>query len=166
MDDKPSPRADFVWSLIWVGFGVALTIASWNMDRLENQHINPYTAPGLVPGALGLGLVLLGGTLMVRALRAGIAAPFFGGESTTGFKRLALALFLCVGYAAGLVGNGPPFWLSTFLFVTSAIFVFRYPEHKSTNTVLRGAITAAACGACTAFAVTLIFQEIFLVRLP
>ena len=33
------------------------------MDRLEQQHINPYTVPGLLPGLLGIAMILLGGVL-------------------------------------------------------------------------------------------------------
>ena len=39
------------------------------MDRLEQQHINPYTAPGLVPAALGIGIFVLGAILLVRSVR-------------------------------------------------------------------------------------------------
>ena len=37
------------------------------MDRLEAQHINPYTVPGLLPGLLGLVMILLGVLLALRS---------------------------------------------------------------------------------------------------
>ena len=51
--DRPSPAADLVWSLAWIAGGAALFAGGYGMDRLAAQHINPYTAPGLVPAALG-----------------------------------------------------------------------------------------------------------------
>ena len=40
-------------------------------DRLEQQHINPYTVPGLLPGLLGLMMILLGTILALRSWRRG-----------------------------------------------------------------------------------------------
>ena len=44
---------------------------SFAMDRLEAQHINPYTVPGLLPGLLGIVMILLGGLLALRSWRRG-----------------------------------------------------------------------------------------------
>ena len=41
------------------------------MDRLERQNINPYTVPGLLPGLLGIAMILLGGVLALRSWRRG-----------------------------------------------------------------------------------------------
>lgn len=166
MEEKPSARADLVWSLIWMAFGVAVLYGAWTMDRLEKLHINPYTVPGLVPGILGVGLVVLGGLLLLRSLRA----PRVTGEAATTrplvTPRLLLALALCLTYGLILVGRGMPFWLATFLFVATAIFAFQWPERRSRGEIGRGAVLALICGAATAAAVTIVFQEIFLVRLP
>ena len=43
------------------------SIGSIRMDRLEAQHINPYTVPGLLPGLLGLVMILLGVLLALRS---------------------------------------------------------------------------------------------------
>ena len=167
MEQHPSARADFFWSIGWIVAGAAIVYGSWTMDRLEAMHINPYTAPGLVPGVLGLGVIILGALLMVRAVRAsGLRGPEAAGETTIAPGRLAAALILCFGYAVGLIGRGLPFWLSTFFFVTASILVFQWSERRVQGTLAKGALLAAACGAGTAFAVTMIFQEIFLVRLP
>lgn len=167
MEHDPSARADFFWSIAWVVFGTAIFYCAWTMDRLEYMHINPYTAPGLVPGVLGIGLVVLGVFLMLRSIRTGALGP--GGVThapviATG--RLIAALVLCLGYAAGLVGRGLPFWAATFLFVTGSILIFQWPERRARGDIGKGAVIAAACGLGTAAAVTMVFQEIFLVRLP
>jgi putative tricarboxylic transport membrane protein len=163
--DRPSATADLVWSLAWIAAGAALFAGGYGMDRLERQHINPYTAPGLVPAALGVGIFVLGAFLLVRSVRnrAGAADAAGGGASV---RRFLLAAALCLVYAAGLVGRGPPFWLATGLFVFVAILAFRWPELKASGRLARGAAVAAACAIGTAAGVTLVFQELFLVRLP
>ncbi|HEY5324131.1 MAG TPA: hypothetical protein VIK58_14995, partial [Caldimonas sp.] len=57
--DPPSPAelqaqaaSDLRDALGWLVFGTAVLIGSIRMDRLEAQHINPYTVPGLLPGLL------------------------------------------------------------------------------------------------------------------
>lgn len=164
--EKPSARADLVWSLIWLVFGAAVLYGAWTMDRLEKLNINPYTVPGLVPGILGIGLMILGGLLLLRSVRA----PRTAGEATTTHPlitpRLLLAVALCLAYGLVLVGHGLPFWLATFLFVSIAIFALQWPERRARGDIGKGAVLALICGAATAAAVTIVFQEIFLVRLP
>jgi hypothetical protein len=164
LSSRPTASADLVWSLIWIVFGAAVFYGAWTMDRLTALNINPYTAPGLVPGALSIGLIILGIVLLMRSFRAqryGDATPV---QLAT--PRLLLALAFCLAYGVGLVGRGLPFWLTTTLFVFASILVFRWPEHRVNGTLVRGAITALLCAAGTAAGVTLVFQELFLVRLP
>ncbi len=61
---------------------------------------------------------------------------------------------------------GLPFWLGTALFVTAFVFVFQYTGRKAAGTVLRGFLVALACGVITAVLVTLVFEQLFYVRLP
>ena len=163
--ERPSPTADLVWSLVWIAAGAALFAGGYGMDRLERQHINPYTAPGLVPAALGVGIFALGAFLLARSIRS---RPGEGGAAAGGAspRRFLLAAALCLAYAAGLVGRGPPFWLATGLFVFVAIMAFRWRELKAEGRLAKGAAVAAACAIGTAAGVTLVFQELFLVRLP
>jgi len=164
MERKPSAQTDLISALLWMMLGAAMFWGGWTMDRLESQHINPYTAPGLVPGVLGIGLLILGGLLLLRSVRAGGLA-FTGGGWPQGpalsMGRVALAIVLCLGYAVGLVGRGLPFWAATAIFVFLAIVLFLWPDRGP-----RGAVVALACAVGTAAATTLVFQEIFLVRLP
>jgi hypothetical protein len=171
MDEKPSARADLISALVWILFGAVIVTMSWTMDRLENLHINPYTAPGLVPGILGASIALMGVMLLVRSLRAGALTPAGAPASIdaarrSAMARVALALVLCLIFGAGLVGHGPPFWLSTILFVFAFIVAFRWHEMETTQARLRGAGLALAVAVGAALFVTGIFQELFLVRLP
>jgi hypothetical protein len=163
--EQPSPGAELVWAAGWTAFGGAMLYGGWTMDRLEAQHINPYTAPGLVPGLLGAGLVLMGVLLFVRALRAKAALAPAQADGDNDPARFAVSLALCLGYGLGLVGRAP-FWLATFLFVFAAITVLQWRERRAAGSLGRGLALAAACAAGTALGVTLLFQELFLVRLP
>jgi hypothetical protein len=165
-----TPRADFFFGLFWIVFGGAIAYGSWTMDRLEYLHINPYTAPGLVPGILGAFIALFGAIMMWRAWRAGALEAAAPGEpivAPEGWRRIALTLSLCVGFSVGLVGHGPPFWLSAAIFVFLHVFLFEYPDRRAGGeSAVRGLLVAAAVGVGAAFAITMIFQELFLVRLP
>jgi putative tricarboxylic transport membrane protein len=130
--------------------GAAILYASYTMDRLERLGAPAFTAPGLVPGLLGLVILVLGVALALRK-RPAAATRFEIGNTP-------LVLVLCLGYAVGLVGR-MPFWLATFAFVTAFIAVFEYPERR------RMAL-APLYGAATSALVTYLFETVFLVRLP
>ena len=144
-------RSDRVQGAVWALGGGAIVYASWTMDRLERHGAALYTAPGLVPGLLGLVILLLGVGLALRKRQAQPAAPMSVGNTP-------LVLVLCLGYAIGLIG-WLPFWLATFAFVTAFIAVFEYP-------VRRRMALAPVYGAVTSLLVTYLFETIFLVRLP
>jgi hypothetical protein len=171
MDDKPSARADLISAILWIAFGVTVFVMSWTMDRLEALHINPYTAPGLVPGILGASIAIMGVMLLVRAVRAGALTPVgapapMTEERRAALMRAALALILCLIFGAGLVGHGPPFWLAALVFVFGFIVLFQWRERQTARARLRGAALALAVAIGAAVFVTGVFQEIFLVRLP
>lgn len=168
---NPSPRADLFWALAWIALGAAIFAGGFAMDRLERQNINPYTAPGLVPALLGIGIAVLGVILLVRSVRRGGLAAAADGRARADGHRLALALGLCVVYAGGLVGRTlfgwhVPFWLATALFVFVSILAFEWRDRRARGELGRGIAVAAACAAGTAAGVTFVFQELFLVRLP
>ena len=160
-----SPRDDVVGGLGWMLLGIVILIASWRMDRLEAQDINPYTIPGLVPGLLGLGMMFFAALMLGRGWRHGglHAAPVREGK--TAYGRLALALVLCIGYAVLLLGR-VPFWLAASLFVSTSIFVLRFPELRAKAQLVRGFMTAIVIGIGSGALVTIVFEKLFLVRLP
>jgi hypothetical protein len=171
VDPRRSPRAEFGEGLAWVALGVAIFVGSVTMDRLERQHINPYTAPGLLPALLGLAMILLGGVLTLRswrrgALREGGSAALHG--SSEEWRRIWIVIALCTGYGGVLVGHGLPFWLASAIFVTGSILVLqaigRDPQARrpSPGVVLKAVVIGLGAGIVT----QLVFQEQFLVRLP
>ena len=70
-EEVVSPRADLIAAVLWVAFGLAVSIGSWRMDRLEKLSINPYEVPGLVPFFLGCAITVLGLVLLIRAWAQG-----------------------------------------------------------------------------------------------
>jgi hypothetical protein len=172
VDKKVSPQADFIAAWVWVAFGLAVLIGAWRMDRLESQGATAYTAPGLVPGVLGAVLVLLGLVLAWRAARGGghrlrTMRWALCATARAMVLRVGAFLVLALGYAAGVVGRGGiPFWLATFVFVTVSVLAFDWTRRRDAGQVGRGVLIAAAVGAGTAFVVSYVFQEVFLVRLP
>ncbi len=156
--------------LVWCVFGVAVLALSLRMDRLEAQHINPYTVPGLLPGLLGIVLTFLGGLMALRSWRRG--GRFARGPqlatSALALRRLALVIGLIVAYAVVLLGHGLPFWIGSALYVSASILLLQAPQRaaEGRGVSMRDAVFAVVVGIGSAVAVTLIFQEAFLVRLP
>lgn len=173
-EPKRSARSEVRQSFGWIVFGLVVVVLSWRMDRLEHQHINPYTVPGLLPGCLGLAVVLFGSLMLLRSWRAvrdqaalGQAEPPIDADlQRTERRRIGIVLALCLGYAGGLMGHGLPFWLATAIFIAVAIGVLQFQARGASGQRLRGLLFALVMGAATGAATTFVFQELFLVRLP
>ncbi len=154
-----------MFALGWIVFGAAVLAGSWQMDRLENLHINPWSAPGLMPGVLGALMIVFGAALGVRTL--GQPAPQVEPDAASG-SRISLAVLLCVGYAAGLLGHGLPFWLTSagFMFVTILAFRWLDRDAESKASLARLALSSAAISLISSVIIGVVFEQVFLVRLP
>lgn len=156
-------RSELAQALFWLLAGGAIFYASWTMDRLEKVGVQPYSAPGLLPGVLGLLIMAVGAVMLARALRSGAAAG--EEQGAIDWSRLFLPITLCLGYAGGLVGRAP-FWLASALFVAAMIWTLQYRERREKGELARLAGVAAAIGLGAGVAVSLVFQQLFLIRLP
>ena len=167
-DEPLPPRLDLYCALAWMVFGGAVFVGSWRMDRLEHLHINKYEIPGLVPGILGAAVLVLGLVLALRAIaRGALAAQASPARGKSQARTMALVFALTLFYALGLVGTGLPFWLATFAFVGTFVFLFdRERQTGLGRSVPRQAMLALIYGAATSAVVSLSFEYIFLVRLP
>jgi hypothetical protein len=151
--------ANFRFGIAWALFGATVLIASWRMDRLESLHINPWSAPGLMPGVLGALMLFFGIALALR--RSGEVA-----ELEASPRRTALALVLGVAFAGGLLGRGLPFWLTAASFLFVSILAFRLLDPEPGTRRWRVALSSAVIAICAALIISFVFEDLFLVRLP
>lgn len=138
---------------------------SWQMDRLASLNINPWSAPGLMPGVLGALMMLFGAAL---GLRPRPQDPPAAEAGDTSVRRVLLAAALCVGYAGGFLGHGLPFWLTSAAFLFVAILAFRWLDRdaEKPTSLAQLALSSGAIALCSALVIGLIFEQVFLVRLP
>ena len=161
---------DLRGALGWVVFGFAVLVLSIRMDRLEAQHINPYTIPGLLPGLLGIVMLGLGILLGVRSWRRGgrfLSGPQLATSAVT-VRRLGLVIGLIVVYTIVLLGRGLPFWLGATLYVVASILLLQAPQRaaEGRGVSVRDIAVALAVGLASGWIITFVFQDAFLVRLP
>ena len=170
-DEAHSPRADLHDALGWIALGTAVLIGSLTMDRLERQDVNPYTVPGLLPGLLGIVMILLGSILALRSWRRGALhqapAPASANQREQ-WQRIGIVIALCLVYGVVLVGHGLPFWLASTIYVTGSILILQRISGDPQDRQLtpRAWLKAIAIGLGSAVITHLVFQELFLVRLP
>lgn len=170
-EQHSTPRQDLLGGLGWTALGIAVLAGSLAMDRLERQGVNPYTVPGLLPGLLGIAMILLGGILALRswrrgALRQPVIAPT--ADQREAGRRVWIVIGLCVGYGVVLIGHGLPFWLASSLYVSGSILILRRMsrvEHER-RLPLRSWATALVIGVASSVITQVVFQELFLVRMP
>jgi hypothetical protein len=162
---RPAPRADLLSGLGWMAFGAAVIAGAWKMERFEAQGATLYSMPGLVPGLLGGMVALLGALLCVRALREGALVAGQASLWPGWNPRVLIAIGMMLFYALALLGR-LPFWLATFLFVAGAVASFEWRERGERRQRVRGLVVAFLCGAFTSGIVSVVFEQVFLVRLP
>src|SRR5438552_7627239 len=169
-DERMPPRSDMADAIGWMALGIAILVASVSMDRLESQHINPYTVPGLLPGLLGIAMMLLGGVLAVRSWERGaLSQPRMPAtDEREERRRVLIVIALCTGYGVVLIGHGIPFWLASTIYVSGTIIVMqrisRDPQERQLTP--RMLLKAGVIGAASSVITQLVFQEVFLVRMP
>lgn len=159
-------RSDLLGGAGWVGFGLLIVAESLRMDRFTSMGATLYTMPGFVPGIIGTLIMVLGAVLMLRGWRRGTAdraqpTPDEAVPEPVVNRRIAITLVLSLLYAGALLGRAP-FWLVTALFVAAFTWLFAPADQPKT----RRTIAAVIAGAATSAVVTVVFQYVFLVRLP
>jgi len=173
-------KSDIIFGIITIAIAGAFGVMSLMMPWHESEW-GVFAAPGLVPLILSVLLLLTGLILILRALYAkgfyrslaeltakdtkimeadedGTGANKGQGEamkSEPGWKRISLTIGLAAVYVFLLLGR-LPYLLSTGLFVSVFIFVFRGG----------GVIKSLLIGAATSVGVWLVFEKVFLVVLP
>ncbi len=170
MKESNMPKADFVTSIFLIIFGIVVVYLSAKMPRFEEIHANPYSAPGVVPGLLGVIIGFLGLILLIRSIIRkgyklglnGITVKRFFLEPMT--RRILLTIFISVAYWA-LLGR-VNFSLVTALYVFIFVMIFEYEKGKSVIQQRKMLFVALIMAVLTSASVTYVFQYLFLVNLP
>ncbi len=166
MDEGGKTTRSDIWGGVgWVTFGSVILVEALRMDRFTSMGATVYTMPGFVPGMIGVVVMVLGLVLALRGwhrLKTSSSSP----ESVEPAEpiingRIGFTILLTLVYAGGLIGR-VPFWLGTALFVGTFTWLFAPPEQS----VQRRLTHCALAGGLTSAVVSIVFQEIFLVRLP
>ena len=156
---------------MWAAFGVVVVVASWRLDRLENLNINPWSAPGLTPGVVGVLMILLAIALAVQARREparpeqdreGAANPADAGN----LSRTLLASVLCVLFAGVSLGHGLPFVIEGAAFIFVFVAMFSWSQWQAQARVGRGLVTTLVIALAASGLISWLFESVFLVRLP
>ena len=163
-------KKDFITSIVLIVFSLSIIVMSYTMDRLEHRSIDPFSAPGVVPGMIGSILLCLALILFFRSISRG-GYRFFstaGKEQTFdpgAVKRVMLTLVLSLIYAVGLLGR-IDYTLATGLYVFSFIVLFEYRSELPLRSKQRVFFYALLQALITAVLITLVFRKLFLVDLP
>ena len=160
-DPATPPRTDLVLAAVFFVFAAAVLMATASKPTFTDQGTPLYVAPGVVPAFHGVVLAILSVVLGVRAVLRGAlrAAPV--GVAAQNLGRVGLAAVLAVGFAVGLVGR-VPFWLAAALFIFTFIMAF---ELRGGGLARKAAI-AMGIGLVTGVGITLLFERVFLIRMP
>ncbi|WP_191090126.1 tripartite tricarboxylate transporter TctB family protein [Histidinibacterium aquaticum] len=156
--------ADRISAVVFLALGIALFVGGWTMDRLEIRRIHPASIPGLVPMILGV-LLAICAVLLFRSsytdTERGKVGVLVGGS----WSRLGLTAILCTGYALGLVGWLSYFW-ATAIFTFAFALVFSLPVDGARRDQAIAVAGSLALAFGVAFSSSILFRELFLVRLP
>lgn len=163
-------KADFFTSIFLFLLGLIVFIISIRMPTFRELGANPYSAPGIVPGILGVILLFMGAILFIRStIRKGYKIRlssqgmklFFKNNS---IKRFFIALFLSVFYVI-LLGKINYFILTT-IYILIFIISFEFTINKSVFFQRKILFFALFEAVLIAASISYIFRYLFLVTLP
>jgi putative tricarboxylic transport membrane protein len=159
------PRADLYTAAVLLAFGILVLVLALRMPTFVEQSHTGLTAPGIVPGFYGGVIAILAILLGLRSIRRGALKPWEHGPAIApgDGRQLAMAAVLGTLYAGVLVGR-MPFWLASALFVFAFTTAFEWGAGPQGR--VRRIVEAALLGLGTGVVVMLVFERVFLVRLP
>lgn len=170
MTEKSMVKADFITSVVLVALGLAIIVLSLRMPTMADRNQSVFSAPGVVPGFIGVMLTLLSGSMLIRSLRrqalqelkAGLAPSGVLSQKST--RRILITIVMCSLYAL-LLGR---IWfpIPTFAFIFAFIVLFEYDRTQSLQSQGKKILIAAIIALVTTALVMLVFQKLFLVNLP
>jgi hypothetical protein len=171
MEERNMPRADFITSIGLIAFGITVLVLSIQMPRFEEQGVNRFSVPGIVPGFLGsivavLGIVLFIRSIMRKGYKLGLdgaaVSRFFKAEIT---KRFAVTILVSVVYGWGLIGR-INYEISTAIYIFAFIVIFDVKWKQGIKTQWKKILVAFIIAVLVAGIVGTTFRRLFLVNLP
>jgi len=170
MTEKSMTKADFVTSIVLLAFGITVVFMSVQMPTMADANQSKFSAPGIVPGFIGVMLSLLSLTMLIRSIkRKGMqeiitksATKDLLAQETT--SRILKTLIICVVYVL-LLGK---IWfpLPTALFIFAFIIMFEYDFKSAFKPQIKTVIVAFIIAVVATALITFVFQSLFLVNLP
>jgi len=167
MTEKTLLKADFYTSIVLMASGIVVTVMAFQMPVM---HEDPYSSPGVLPGFLGAIITALSFVMFIRSIiktRFSVGVPVTSVKSflhEIATRRMIITIILCVLYVFFL---GKVFFpLLTFLYILLFIVIFEYDRKISFRLQKKKLLIAAAVALCSSVSIMLIFQYLFLVRLP
>ena len=163
-------KKDFIASIVLIAFSLSVIVSSYTMPRLERRGIDPFSAPGVVPGMIGCILLVLALILFVRSVWHGgyrILTPAGREERVHqgAALRVLLTLALSLLYAIGLLGR-VDYTIGTLLYIFAFIVLFEYRPSVPPGRQLKVIGYALLQALISSLLITLVFRELFLVDLP
>jgi hypothetical protein len=158
--EYPFRKQDIYAGGILIVLALFVIVESWRMPR-EFLGFPAYAGPGVVTGLLGLGLLGMAVTLLVRACRrpgAGVSisrAEVHAYLANPQSRRLGLVLLISSAYLLSL-GRGIPYYITTGTYLITTMAVFRAAAWW---------VILLVSGLATA-GLAIVFNMIFLVPLP
>ena len=172
MNDPKMVKKDFITSIVLIAFSLTVITMSYTMPRLERRGIDPFSAPGVVPGMIGLVLLCLGLVLFSRSVRNGGYRVFSRETGSNGQRlhqgaafRVFLTLFLSLVYAVGCLGR-LGYYSCTALYIFTFICLFEFQSGKPFWHQKKMFLYAAIQALVASLLITVVFQYLFLVDLP
>lgn len=171
MKESHMPKADFVTAIVLLTFSITVIVLSIRMPRMEEVGANPYSAPGIVPGFLGVVILFLSIILFVRSiLNKGHRPEVTWHKISTVVKdeailRVLSTIALSVIYGAILLGR-IPYVIATFLYGLLFVIIFEYRFDKPFQGQGKTMLFSFVQAILVAGVVAAVFRYVFLVKLP
>jgi len=167
MTEKNMARADFYTAIVLLAFGITVTVMALQMPEIPRD---PYSAPGVLPTFLGVVITGLSLIMFIRSLvrtkgKVGVSISSIKNVLTmTATLRMIVTVGFCLCYVFLLGKVYYP--LATFLFLFLFILCFEYDRKTPFKTQLKKLLFAVLVGLIASALITVVFQYLFLVRLP
>lgn len=164
------PRLDLIAAALLFLLAAVVLAAARAMPTFIERGGAPFAAPGFVPslyaGLLAVLAILLGArSVAAGALRRGGGrAGGLTAEARDAMLRLLLATTLGASLVFGMIGR-IPFVHAAALFIAAFILIFEW-RREPLSRRLRRLAEAFGIAIAAAVAISLIFERVFLLRLP